>query len=141
MKKLAITYGAAWSCTNLDTLAPIDWEGYAVLFDDGSVEYLDDISDIKLASSEQEKSFYQKLGFLYIGDEVEIIKGRKLPIGEHKIVKSFIERTIPGTYGHCGYTYVIFEDGTACDIKNIRSIHSNDLAKEFKEPFYIGGRI
>lgn len=46
MKKI-IDYGNVWTCSNMDNLAPIDWEGYKVLFSDGSIKIIDDLAEVR----------------------------------------------------------------------------------------------
>lgn len=120
----------AWTCENLDNLAPIDWQGYAIRLSDNTVRYVDDlpVPDMELATKEEKKSFFRKYyHFLYPGDEVEIYKGRKLPIGSRKIIQSIVTRCIEGTYGHGTCDWVTFTDGTACNLKNIKLVGSDVL--------------
>ena len=71
--------------------------------------------------------------------EVEIIKGRKMPIGEHKFIESFYTYVVPGTHGKVSYEYVKFKDGTYTTIDNVKSIKSDKQAvKHFQ--FKLGGR-
>ncbi len=140
MKKI-IDYGKVWTCENMDNLAPITWEGYKVLFSDGSIEVidnLDEVSEYERANIEEYKDFYRERNYLFIGDEVEIIRGRKLPIGEHKIVKDFYTYEVPGTYGHQKIKYVIFADGTKTDIRNIRNVKCNNIEIEYPNEFVSG---
>lgn len=146
MKKI-IDYGNVWTCENMDNLAPIDWEGYKVLFSDGSikvVDNLDDVSNYAVASEEEVKEFYRERNYLFIGDEVEIIKGRKIPIGEHKIVKYFYTYQVAGTYGHKETDYVVFEDGTKTSVANVKNSKCKEpdcLAKQFDGGYILCGRI
>lgn len=147
MKKLKlIDYGKVWTCSNMDNLAPIDWEGYKVLFSDGSIKVIDDLNEMskyERANIEEYKDFYRERNFIFIGDEVEIIKGKKLPIGEHKIVEKFFTYDVAGTYGHQQTKYVVFSDGTKTDIKNIRNIRciNDEHAKEFTTGYCLSGRL
>lgn len=146
MKKI-IDYGRVWTCENMDNLAPIDWEGYKVLFSDGEVQIVGDLSEIKeyqKASEKEIRDFYRERNFIFIGDEVEVVKGRKLPIGEHKIVKDFFIYDVNGTYGHRKVKYVAFIDGTKTDIRNIKNIKcKNDMEypKEFIDGYNLSGRL
>ena len=146
MKKI-IDYGNVWTCENMDNLSPIDWEGYKVLFSDGSIKVidnLDEVSEYAVASEEEVKEFYRERNYLFIGDEVEIIKGKKFPIGEHKIVKYFYTYTVPGTYGHKETDYVVFEDGTKTNIVNVKNSKCKEpdcLAKQFDGGYILCGRI
>lgn len=148
MKELKIIdYGNVWTCENMDNLAPIDWEGYKVLFSDGSIKTIDDLAEVReyaRASVEEYKDFYRERNYLFVGDEVEIIKGRKIPVGEHKIVEDFFIYEVKGTYGHQQTKYVVFTDGTKTDIRNIRNIkckYLNERAKQFTRGYSLSGRI
>lgn len=55
-----------------------------MLFNDGSQLIIDSLSEIenyRKATEEEVKEFYRSLKFLFVGDEVVIIKGRKIPDG------------------------------------------------------------
>ena len=54
---------------------------------------------------------------------VEIIKGRKIPLGERKIVKYGYRYQIRGTYGHGYVDYLVFTDGTKTAIDNIKQVN------------------
>lgn len=131
----------------MDNLAPIDWEGYKVLFSDGSIKVVDDLDEVKeyaRASVEEYKDFYRERNYLFVGDEVEIIKGRKIPIGEHKIVENFYTYQVQGTYGHNQTKYVIFSDGTKTDIINVKNVkckYLDEQAKQFTSGYHLSGRI
>ena len=146
MKKI-IDYGKVWTCENMDNLAPITWEGYKVLFSDGSIEVIDDldeVSEYERADIEEYKDFYRERNFIFTGDEVEIVKGRKLPIGEHKIIKDFFIFEVKGTYGHQKTKYVIFTDGTKTDIRNVKNIKCNQSdgwTKKFTSGYNLSGRV
>lgn len=141
--KIVIGYGRAWKCDNMDSLADIIWEGYEVLLADGTRKLVDDLDarDYRLATEAELRNFYRAEGHLFIDDEIEIIKGRKLPIGEHKIVSGFYEYNVPGTHGKMGTTYVTFTDGTRTSVENVRGIKSLPgklTTRHFK--YDLGGR-
>lgn len=146
MKKI-IDYGKVWTCENMDDLAPINWEGYKVLFSDGEIKVinsLDEIIEYERANTEEYKDFYRERNFIFVGDEVEIIKGRKLPIGEHKIVEDFYIYKVPDTYGHKQTEYIIFADGTKTDIVNVKNVKCKmTLAhpKKFVSGYSLSGRM
>lgn len=145
MKKI-IDYGNVWTCSNMDNLAPIDWEGYKVLFSDGSIKVIDNLDEVceyGRANIEEYKDFYRERNFIFMGDEVEIIRGRKIPIGEHKIVEKFFTYNVAETYGHQQTKYVVFADGTKTDIKNIRNTKciNDEYAKEFTAGYNLSGRL
>lgn len=146
MKKI-IDYGRVWTCENMDNLAPINWEGYKVLFSDGPIEVIDDLNEVseyEKANIEEYKDFYRERNYLFIGDEVEIIRGKKIPIDEHKVVEDFYIYSVPGTYGHKQTEYVIFADGTKTDIINVRNVkckQPNERAKKFTNGYNLSGRL
>lgn len=124
MDKIIIDYSPAWSCENLDNLAPIDWQGYELLFADGSRELVDNLDNLKyrMADEDEVKNFYRQQGHLFIGDKVKIIKGRKLPIGEIKTISGFYRYNVPCTYSKVGTDYILFDDNTRTSIYNVQSI-------------------
>lgn len=145
MKKV-IDVGRVWTCENLDSLSPINWEGWNVLFSDGLTQVVDSLDEIKnyeKATKEEVKDFYRQRNFIFVGDEIEIIKGRKLPIGEIKIVKSFYTYTVNGTYGHDTTKYVVFTDGTKTAIQNVRNVKAigQEYPIEFKQGYNLSGRL
>ena len=97
--KKVIDYGRVWTCENMDNLAPIDWQGYKILFDDGTTKIVDSLEGLERATEEEIKNFYQKKNFIFKNDKVVIIKGKKLPHGEQKTVERFFDYEIPNTYG------------------------------------------
>lgn len=141
--KKVIDYGRVWTCENMDNLAPIDWEGYKVLFSDGSTEIVDSLKGFERATEEEIKDFYQKRNFIFKNDKIVVIKGRKLPLGEQKTVERFFDYEIPNTYGKRIAKYVVFTDGTKTDIKNIKNIKATgeEQAKEFTTGYCLSGRI
>ena len=147
MKDLKIIdYGRVWTCENMDLLAPINWEGYKVLLSDGSTIVVDDMSTLcyEKANNEEVCDFYRSQNFIFVGDEVEVVKGRKIPVGTHKIVSGFFDFVVPGTYGHNQTEYVCFTDGTKTDIKNIKNVmckQAGTSAKKFTVGYNLSGRI
>lgn len=132
----------AWSCENLDTLAPIDWEGFQIRLSDNTVKTVDTIPDMPIATEEERLEFFRNYyHFLYPGDVVEVYKGRKLPIGCRKTIKQMVEREVPGTYRHKFYTWVTFTDDTATDIKNIKLVNSDNLEWQSPRTIGLGGRL
>lgn len=101
------------------------------------------IKEYEKASDEEVKNYYRERNFIFIGDEVIIIKGRKLPIGEHKIVKDFCEYTPVDTYGHHKVHYLVFTDGSKTVVSNVRNVKciNNDTAKVFKRGYNLSGRV
>lgn len=122
MEEKIIAVGYAWTCENMDTLAPINWEGYEVLTNKDRRFLVDDLNELNMskASKEETTEFLKKLGYLFKGQEVEIIAGRKLPKGERHIIKDFSTFILPNTYNKVSRKYVNFEDGTRTAITNIK---------------------
>jgi hypothetical protein len=79
------------------------------------------------ASEEECKEYLRKKGYVFVGDEVEVIKGRTLPIGSKHTIRKYYEYDIPGTYGHQKVCYLYFTDGTKINIDNVR--HSSSQSK------------
>lgn len=133
MKK-AITTGRAWTCENLDLLAPITAEFVVALFDDGTQDVY---HGEPMASPDEVRAYVHSTGQVYIGDTVHIVRGRKM-IGETKIVKSAYRYNVPGTYGHAWCDYLTFEDGTKVAAKNC-DVDGCPVRGMFSG-FYVGGR-
>lgn len=129
-----IDYGRVWTCENMDLLAPINWQGYNVLLSDGNIIVVDDLSTLcyEKANNEEVCDFYRSQNFIFVGNEVEVVKGRKLPVGIHKIVSGFFDFVVPGTYGHNQTEYVCFTDGTKTDIKILKMLSANKQAYQQK---------
>lgn len=145
-----ISISRVWRCVNADMLAPICWEGYCVLFSDNTCEIIDKGFEIRnrMANEREKKDFARRLGYVFEGDTVEIVKGRKLPIGEHKIVKDAYRYEVPNTYGHSYTDYLVFTDGTKTNIDNVKQVNVNLFNKNTylrftkdMPDFYRGGRI
>lgn len=148
MKKI-ISISKVWSCENMDLNAPINWGGYNVLFDDNTSSIVGKayINVYEMASEEEKKDFARRLGYVFEGDIVETVKGRKIPIGERKIVKSSYKYEVRGTYGHIFTEYLVFSDGSKTNINNVKPVNIrlfNNGYLRFAEKlpsFYRGGRI
>jgi len=146
MEKIVIEYGNYWTCENHDLLAPIEEEGIEFLFNDGSRFYLKDGEHIdfemRKATDAEYKDYYHKEGFLFKGDKVKIIKGKKIPIGTEKEIKDFHRYNVQGTYGHQYTDYVDFTDGTKTNIQNVRipGLENIDYVFEYKR-LNVGGRL
>ena len=61
-----------------------------------------------------------KQGIISEGDTIEIIKGRKLPIGAQKVVQEF--RPWTDCYGRVQTIYAVFTDGTKTNVNNCKLI-------------------
>ena len=55
-----------------------------------------------------------------IGKEIEIVKGRKYPIGSKHIIKSFSNWVKPNSYGKISTLYIITNEGLKIDSKNCK---------------------
>lgn len=129
----------AWKCENMDILAPIIWEGYEVLFDDNTRKLFDSIpAEYEKATEEETKIFYNKNGFVFVGDVVEVVKGRTIPKGTKKQIKAFFDYKV--SYNNT-IEYVVFTDGTKTNITNIKHPkNQTNYTFKFERGFDIGGR-
>lgn len=136
--KKAIATAPAWTCENMDLLAPITRTFIMALFNTGEVaEYHGE----PMATDDEIKAYAHSRGYVYKGDEIAIVKGRKY-VGETKIVKGFYRYYVAGTYGHQYVDYLLFTDGTKVNQDNCRVTGYENvqyILGEFKG-FYIGGR-
>ena len=135
-----IEFGNAWKCENMDNFAPICWEGYEVLFSDGSRKLTDTQPTAEeMATEEEKKAFYQSLGALFVGDVVEVVKGRTIPKGTRKTISRFFDYKI--SYNQ-HIQYVVFTDGSKINIDNIKGVLNteNNLSFKFERAFSVGGR-
>lgn len=57
-----------------------------------------------------------------IGSKVEVIKGKKYPIGLQGTVKKLYTYIVPNTYGKVQVEYVILETGEKINVKNLKLI-------------------
>ena len=109
-----IEWANVWTCDNLDWDAPINWEGYLVLFSDNTQQRVDDLEEVaqhEVATEEEKKDFYRNFyNCTYKGDYIDIIKGKMK--GQRKKVVSTFTYVVPNTYGKVTTDYFVFEDGT-----------------------------
>ena len=133
MKKI-ITSGKYWICENMDNLAPIIEEGTEYLLSDGSrikVPYdktNNEIDNLEHADEQEKKAFAsQEYGTIFNGDKVVIKRGRKM-VGETKEVKGYYRYDVRGTYGKQYTEYLLFTDGTKCNLQHcdvVGVVHKN----------------
>lgn len=88
---------------------------------------------LKKASEEECKEYLRRKGYVFVGDEVEVIKGRTLPIGSKHTIRKYYEYDIPGTYGHQKVCYLYFTDGTKINIYNVKHSSSQSEYTWFSE--------
>lgn len=139
-------------------LDPITEEGLELLFIDGTRErypYVEKVVEGKTiydvdipfnfrrATDEEYKKFYMERGWLFLRQEVEVIKGKTLEIGSKHIIKKFYTYIVPGTKNKVGVDYVVFEDGSKINIENIKpTCELKEGVKqffEFKHGYNVGG--
>ena len=134
-------HGKYWVCANMDLLADIIEEGTEFLlsdgrriflpFDCGETEDFKYLKTLEFASDDEVKQYCrEKYGYIFDGDEIEIYKGRKM-VGEHKIVKKGYRYEVAGTYGKVYTDYLVFTDGTKCNINNCKVVNT-ETQFEFK---------
>ena len=103
-----------WSCDNMDIDAPINWEGYCVLFDDNTKKFVDDLDEVAehgVATTEEKKDFCRTYyNRVFQNDYIDIIRGRMK--GQRKKVISTFTYTIQNTFGKCKIDYFVFDVGT-----------------------------
>lgn len=126
MVKVCVGCSRFWECENMDFDAPITREGFSFLFDDGTIQNVYDDEklsfDIRMATEEEKLNYAHKIGFARVGDKVEIVSGRKLPIGAIKEIKSFSTYYVPNTFKKVSTEYVHFTDGTKTSVHNVRVV-------------------
>ena len=142
MVKKFVEKAPYWACENLDLNAPIVEEGMAYLLEDGSTDYIEDgkvPADTYIRVTESEyKAFYNRKGFVFRGNLVEVYKGRMK--GYKGIAKSFFRYDVAGTYGKVYTDYIVFEDGSKTNILNC-CINGTRLISEYYGAIRVGGRI
>jgi hypothetical protein len=133
-----IAQGDYWVCENMDTLAPIIEQGVEFLMSDNStirIKYGEEI-EYERANDRECHEFYNKRGFVFEGDKVDIVKGKMK--GESKTISCFFKYVVPNTYGKKYTDYVVFTDDTKtnianCEINGKRAFMFNGIK--------VGGRV
>ena len=59
-------------------------------------------------------------GVVLEGDTVEVVKGRKIPVGTIAVIKEF--RDWKDQYGRVQTVYAVFEDGRKTNVENCRLV-------------------
>lgn len=140
--KKIVTLGKWWACDNLDLLSSITEQGIAVLYTDGTTEFLEEGETpctTERATETEKKALGNSLGIVYKGDNITIVKGKLK--GTNKVASGFYKFIVPNTYGKVYTDYLLFEDGTKTNIKNC-SISGKAVIKFEEKPFFcVGGRI
>ena len=141
MKKI-IAEGRYWVCENLDLLSPIIECGTEILFDDDTRELYADgekVPKYEKCSEVERKQFFNRKGFVFVGDEVFIDKGKLK--GLTKTISSFFTYVVPRTFGKKYVEYISFEDGERTPLKNC-TISNRRVLGEYKCcNIKIGGRL
>ena len=140
--KIVIETGNVWRCENMDLNAPIIEEFEVLLLSNGKKEVYDETQEYRFATDDEYKQYYHSIGNIFVGDKVVIVKGRNIPKGTVKTVKSFYRYYVPGTYKHSFTDYVRFDDGTKTNLQNVRVIgfENIDYVSEY-DRICISGRI
>ena len=127
-----------WECENLDLLAPITEQGIEYLMSDNTRVHIPygQSFDYEEATEQEKHEFYNNLGFVFVGDDVEIVKGNLK--GNTKQIKGFFRYVVPNTYGKQYTDYITFTDGTKTNIANCEKCSKR--AKQFNG-IKVGGRI
>lgn len=124
IKEKIVLCSKAWTCSNMDTDAPIEWEGYEILTTLGRRFFVDNINatGLQFANKDEIKQTALKFGYVCAGQEVEVTKGKTLPIGSKHTIDKFFTYKVNGTYGKCDVNYTVFTDGTKININNIKPV-------------------
>ena len=127
-----------WECENLDLLAPIVEQGIEYLLSDNTRVHIPygQKFECEEANEQEKHKFYNKLGFVFEGDNVDVVKGKLK--GNNKKIKGFFRYVVPNTYGKQYTDYIAFTDGTKtnianCEINGKRALRCHGIK--------IGGRI
>ena len=135
-----IASGTYWVCETLDLNAPITEQGTAYLLSDGETLYIKQGGQkppYKWASEQEKHIFANSKGFYFLGDSVEIYKGKLK--GQVKVIKSQFRYVVPNTYGKAFVNYLVFDDGTKTKMSNCK-INGVKVLAPFNG-FYVGGRL
>ena len=135
----AVELGYAWTCSNMDLLAPIEERFVVALFDDGSQ---DRYNGEPVCTAEEKQDYARKNGYAFVGDEIVIVSGRKMK-GEHKTLLKQCFYRPTGTYGHADVDYFYFTDGTKVQKQHCRVVGFEGCRsmRGIFSGFHVGGRL
>ena len=88
-----------------------DYDYYDCSRDNDSLYYMEIDEDVK-------RKWYHFNGLLMVGDKVEVVKGRKLPVGTVGTITRIYDWK--DRYGRVQTTYAVFEDGRKTNIYNCK---------------------
>ena len=122
MEKIVLETATVWECEEPDFNAPIKRVGRVALFLDGHTEVFWEeeyatLWNLPRANDDQRNYYRLRHGFLLAGDSVEIVRGRKLPIGMKARITGFSIYQVPDSA--IRVTYVILEGGKKTRIQNV----------------------
>lgn len=138
MKKV-VEWGYAWTCSNMDLLAPIEEQFIMALFDDGSYGHY---NGEPMCTAEEKQDYARKNGYAFVGDKIVIVSGRKMK-GEHKTLLKQVSYRPQGTYGHADVDYFYFTDGTKVQKQHCRVVgfEACRIMYGIFSGFHVGGRL
>ena len=132
-KKIVHTGGSLVRCTlyNPNTKEVVNFivDDYEYNYGDGLINRDYDLETLEyirynMQIDSEALKHYEKhvLKVITEGSRVEVIKGKKYPIGLQGTVKKLYTYIVPNTYNKVRIQYAILETGEKIDIKNIKLI-------------------
>jgi len=131
-KKIMHTGGSLIRCTlyNPNTKKVVNFtvDDYEYAYGDGLINRDYDLQTLeyirRMPINSEALRHYKKhvLGEITEGARVEVIKGKKYPIGLRGTVKKLYTYIVPNAYNKVQVQYAILETGEKIDIKNIKLI-------------------
>lgn len=140
LKVLAI--GKYWACNNMDVLAPITETGTEILTINGDYMLFKEgekLPPFIMASEEEKKAYLNKNGIVFVGDLVEVAKGKLK--GAKKTVNGYYKYIVPNTHNKVYTEYLLFDDGTKTNIFNCSINGAKCLIFREKPEIRVGGRL
>lgn len=129
-KKIVHTGGSLVRCTLYNPLtkevANFIVDDYEYQYGDGLInqefdlETLEHIRYMQIDPEALKHYRHHVLKEIDVGSEVEVIKGRKYPIGLRGTVKKLYEYVVPNTYNKVKVQYAVLDTGERINVKNLK---------------------
>ena len=129
-KKIVHTGGSLVRCTLYNPLtkevANFIVDDYEYQYGDGLInqefdlETLEHIRHMQVDPEALKHYRHHVLKEIDVGSEVEVIKGRKYPIGLRGTVKKLYEYVVPNTYNKVKVQYAVLDTGERINVKNLK---------------------
>jgi len=129
-KKIVHTGGSLVRCTlyNPNTQKTIDFivDDYEYQYGDGLInqefdlETLEHIRRMQIDPEALKHYRYHVLKEIDVGSVVEVVRGRKYPIGLRGTVKKLYEHVVPNTYNKVKVQYAVLDTGERINVKNLK---------------------